>query len=320
MKKKVIVYRKVPEDVIEKLAEHVEVVYYKNLTEQNYDDFLKSLQTADGLLGASLKIDDDFLQKAPKLKVIANISVGYDNFDLEALKKRKIIATNTPGVLVDTTADTIFGLLLATARRMPELDQYVKSGKWQGTKDEDLFGVDVHHKVLGIIGMGSIGKAIAKRAHFGFDMKILYHNRSRNEAIETEFNAEYCQLDELLANSDYVCLMIPHSAETDKLIGSRELRLMKKSAIFINGSRGKNVDEKALIKALEEKWILAAGLDVFETEPVPLDNPLLQLTNVVTLPHIGSATKETRDKMARLAAENILKGMLGQTPPNVIKY
>ncbi|MCM3652560.1 2-hydroxyacid dehydrogenase [Metabacillus litoralis] len=318
MKPKVIVYRKVPEQVINFLNEKFEVSYYKNLDTEKYSDFLQELHTAHGLLGSSLKIDKDFLEQAPNLKIVSNISVGYDNLDLAELKKREILATNTPGVLVDSTADTIFGLLLATARRMPELDYFVKSGKWDGRKDEDLFGVDVHHKVLGIIGMGSIGNAIAKRAHLGFDMSILYHNRSRNEQAENEYHAQYCNLDELLSKSDFICLMTPHTPETDKMIGEREFDLMKESAIFINGSRGKNVDEEALIKALQNQLILGAGLDVYETEPISKDNPLLDLKNVVTLPHIGSATTETREKMAILAAENLAKGLEGETPPNLI--
>ncbi|MBZ5752711.1 2-hydroxyacid dehydrogenase [Metabacillus rhizolycopersici] len=318
MKPKVIVYRKVPEQVINFLNEKFEVSYYKNLDTEKYSDFLQELHTAHGLLGSSLKIDKDFLEQAPNLKIVSNISVGYDNLDLAELKKREILATNTPGVLVDSTADTIFGLLLATARRMPELDYFVKSGKWDGRKDEDLFGVDVHHKVLGIIGMGSIGNAIAKRAHLGFDMSILYHNRSRNEQAENEYQAQYCNLDELLSKSDFICLMTPHTPETDKMIGEREFDLMKESAIFINGSRGKNVDEEALIKALQNQLILGAGLDVYETEPISKGNPLLDLKNVVTLPHIGSATTETREKMAILAAENLAKGLEGETPPNLI--
>ncbi|MFV2048962.1 2-hydroxyacid dehydrogenase [Metabacillus sp. YM-086] len=319
MKKKIVIYREVPERVVNTLKENFEVSYFKNLHTNNYDEFIKELHHADGLLGASMKMDKTLLDHAPKLKVISNISVGYDNLDLVELKNRGIIATNTPGVLNDTTADTVFGLLLATARRMTELDHYVKSGNWNGSKNEDLFGVDVHHKKLGIIGMGSIGQAIAKRAHFGFDMEILYYNRSRKKEAEEKFSAIYCSLDELLTQSDFVCLMIPHTPETEKMIGEREFQLMKSSAIFINGSRGKNVDEQALIKALQQKWILRAGLDVFEHEPIEKDNPLLTMSNVVTLPHIGSATKETREKMAMLAAENLSKALDGETPLNIIR-
>lgn len=313
-----MVYRELPDQVFSFLKNRFDVSYFPNLHEENYHDFLSELQTAHGLLGASMKIDQELLNQAPNLKVVSNISVGYDNLNMEELKKRNIIATNTPGVLDDTTADIVFGLLLATARRVPELDHYVKAKKWDGTKGEDLFGVDVHHKTLGIIGMGSIGKAVAKRARFGFDMEILYHNRSRNEEAENKFDATYCSLDELLMKSDFVCLMVPSTPQTEKMIGKREFNLMKKSAIFINGSRGKNVDEAALIKALEEKKILSAGLDVFEVEPVEKDNPLLSLSHVVTLPHIGSATAETREKMAKLAAENMAIALEGKTPPNLI--
>jgi len=319
MKQKVVVYRELPEQVLSFLKNKFNVSYFPNLDDGNYQDFLSELQTAQGLLGASMKIDQEILDQAPQLKVISNISVGYDNLNLEELKKRGILGTNTPGVLDDTTADTVFGLLLATARRMPELDHYVKSGRWEGTKGEDLFGVDVHHKTLGIIGMGSIGRAVAKRARFGFDMEILYHNRSRNEEAENKFDATYCTLDDLLKKSDFVCLMVPHTPQTEKMIGEREFNLMKESAIFINGSRGKNVDEAALIKALQEKKILRAGLDVFEIEPIEKDNPLLSLPDVVTLPHIGSATNETRASMAKLAAENMAIALEGKTPPNIIR-
>jgi gluconate 2-dehydrogenase len=228
------------------------------------------------------------------------------------------MATNTPDVLNETTADAIFGLLLITARRMAELDRYVKEGKWEAPIGENLFGVDVHHKTLGIIGMGKIGTAIAKRAHFGFGMNILYHNRSRNQKAEEQFHATYCELEDLLKQSDFVCLMTPLTSETKHLIGLKQFQLMKRSAIFINGSRGQTVNEKDLIYALQNKLILGAGLDVFEQEPVPKDHPLLKMNNVVTLPHIGSATYETRYAMAKLATENLIKGLKGLCPPNLI--
>ncbi len=229
------------------------------------------------------------------------------------------MATNTPTVLDETVADTIFGLILSTARRIPEMDRNVKKGKWITSNiDEEWFGVNVHHKTLGIIGLGGIGSSLAKRGHFGFDMKILYHNRSRNEEAEELYNATYCSMDELLQESDFVCVMVPLSKQTEKLIGKREFSLMKKSSIFINASRGKVVDEQALIEALQQKEILAAGLDVFTQEPVSFDNPLLSMDNVVTLPHIGSATKETRLKMQLLAAENVVEGLMNGIPKNLI--
>lgn len=319
MKPKVIVYKKVDKQVLDFIQTTCDVVSFDQLDLNNFPQFLQELKTAEGLLGSVLKVDKELLDHAPNLKIVCNTSVGYDNFDMAELSARGIMATNTPEVLNDTVADTIFGLLLATARRIPELDQFVKNGQWESMIGEDLFGVDVHHKVLGIIGMGGVGTAIAKRAHLGFDMQILYHNRSRNEEAENKFGATYCSLDELLQQSDYVCLMTPLTPATEKMIGKREFELMKKTAIFINGSRGKTVDEEALIDALKTGEILAAGLDVFVEEPVQPNHPLLSMKNVVTLPHIGSATYETRMKMAMLGATNLVAGLQGNTPPNLIK-
>lgn len=319
MKPKVIVYKKMDEKVLEFIRETCEVIYFEKLHSDVYPTFLEELKDADALLGSGLKVNGDLLDRAPHLKIVCNTSVGYDNLDMSELSKRNIIATNTPDVLNDTVADTIFGLLLATARRMPELDQFVKNGEWKETLKEEHFGVDVHHKTLGIIGMGGVGSAIAKRAYFGFDMDILYHGRSRKEEEEKTYNATYCSLEELLQKSDFVCLMTPLTPQTEGLMGKREFELMKQSAIFINGSRGKTVDEEALINALRVEEILGAGLDVFAQEPVSPDNPLLSMKNVVTLPHIGSATAETRLKMAMLGAENLVAGLKGETPPNLIK-
>ncbi|WP_102347822.1 2-hydroxyacid dehydrogenase [Bacillus sp. Marseille-P3661] len=317
MKPKVINYKKLPLEIKNYIEQYCDVTSFDNL-ETQYNEFIAALKDANGLIGSGLKVDKELLDQAPSLKVVSNVSVGYNNLDIDELTKRNIIATNTPDVLTDTTADTIFGLLLATARRLPELDALVKNKQWNAIIGEDLYGVDVHHKTLGIIGMGRIGQGIAKRAHLGFDMNILYHNRSRNEKAETEYNATYCELDELLQQADYVCLMTPLTPETEGLIGKREFSLMKKSAIFINGSRGETVVERDLIEALQNGTILAAGLDVFEQEPINKDNPLLEMKNVVTLPHIGSATYETRFNMAKLAAENLVKGVMGEIPPNKI--
>ncbi|UUD44589.1 D-glycerate dehydrogenase [Bacillus pumilus] len=271
------------------------------------------------MLGSRLKVDQELLGQAPNLKIVCNTSVGYDNLDLSALAEHGVIATNTPDILNDTVADTIFGLILSTARRIPELDQWVKTGQWKSTLEEKWFGVDVHHKVLGIIGMGRVGTAIAKRAYSGFDMQILYHNRSRNEEAELKYNATYCTLDDLLKQSDFVCLMTPLTPQTEKLIGQREFELMKETAIFINGSRGKTVDEQALIQALKTREILGAGLDVFVQEPMDKDHPLLTMNNVVTLPHIGFATYETRFNMDMMGAVNLVAGLQGEVPPNLIK-
>ena len=305
--------------VLELIEDTCKVVYFEKLDSQNFPVFLEELKDAEGLIGSGLKVDHELLDQAPQLKIVCNIAVGYDNLDLTALAERGIMATNTPDVLNDTVADTVMGLILSTARRMPELDQWVKTGQWESGLGEKWFGVDVHHKVLGIIGMGGIGSDVAKRAHYGFDMEILYHNRSRNEAAEQKYGAIYCSLEELLKKSDFVCLMTPLTPQTENLIGISEFELMKESAIFINASRGKTVDEEALIHALKTGQIHGAGLDVFVQEPVNKDNPLLSMKNVVTLPHIGSATYETRLKMAMTAATNLVTGLKGDVPPNLLK-
>ena len=319
MKSKVIVYKKLDKKVLDFIQNTCEVVYFEKLDSQTYPVFLEELKDAQGILGSGLKVDKELLDQAPYLKIVCNTSVGYDNLNMEELAKRGIMATNTPDVLNDTVADTVFGLLLSTAKRVPELDHWVKKGQWESDLEEKWFGVDVHHKVLGIIGMGAIGSVIAKRAHLGFDMEILYHNRSRNEEAEQKYGATYCSMEDLLKQSDFVCLMTPMTPQTEKMMGKREFELMKETAIFINGSRGKTVDEDALIHALQTGEILAAGLDVFVEEPVKLDNPLLSMKNAVTLPHIGSATYETRLKMEILAATNLVAGLQGEIPATLIK-
>ncbi|MFJ8243879.1 2-hydroxyacid dehydrogenase [Peribacillus asahii] len=319
MKPKVIVYKKVDKNVLDFIQDTLDVTYFEKLDSQTYPVFLEELKDAQGILGSRLKVNQELLGQAPNLKIVCNTSVGYDNLDLPALAEHGVIATNTPDILNDTVADTIFGLILSTARRIPELDQWVKTGQWKSTLEEKWFGVDVHHKVLGIIGMGRVGTAIAKRAYCGFDMEILYHNRSRNEEVEQKYNATYCTLDNLLKQSDFVCLMTPLTPQTEKLLGKREFELMKETAIFINGSRGKTVDEQALLQALKTREILGAGLDVFVQEPIEKDHPLLTMNNVVTLPHIGSATYETRFKMDMMGAVNLVAGLQGEVPPNLIK-
>lgn len=318
MKPKAIVYKKVEPDILAYVKEVCQVVYFEKLDSSNMESFYEELKDAQGLLGTGLKVDQALLEKAPRLKIVSNIAVGYDNLDVPALTERGVMATNTPDVLNETVADTMVGLMLATARRIPELDQLVKSGKWTSPITPAQFGMDMHHKTLGIIGMGRIGAAIAKRAHFGFGMNILYHNRSRNEEVEHTYGATFCSLDELCQEADFICLMVPLTPQTTKLIGEREFGLMKKTAIFVNGSRGATVDEDALVRALRNGEILAAGTDVFVQEPVSPDHPLLSLPNVVTLPHIGSATWETRQAMARFAAENFVLGMQGKLPPALL--
>lgn len=210
------------------------------------------------------------------------------------------------------------GLMLSTSRRLVELDRYVKDNKWVPSDEENVYGLDVHHATLGIVGMGRIGEVVAKRAKFGFDMDILYYNRNRNKTVENSLGAKYCDLDSLLQKSDFIVVMVPLTKDTYHLIDVKEFNKMKSSAIFINASRGQTVNEKALIEALENNKIYAAGLDVYEMEPIDINNPLLKMSNVVALPHIGSATRKTRNAMCMLAAENLVKALLGETPPNVV--
>lgn len=318
MKKKVVATNRIEKSVLEQLKEKVDVTYFDKQTTLENDEFVAHLKEAEGLIGTRVNVNSDLLDVAPKLKIVSTVSVGYNRLDIEKLTKRNIMATNTPDVLTETVADTMFGLLLATARRIPELDRYVKDGKWTGDLSEDFRGVDVHQRTIGIIGMGRIGEAIAKRAHDGFSMNILYHNRSRRIDVEKRLNAQYRTLEQLLQEADFIVLMTPLTNETKGLIGAREFALMKKSAVFINGSRGQTVVERDLILALERKEIRAAGLDVFEKEPVDKNNQLLKMANVVTLPHIGSSTYDTEVAMSKLACENLLAGLQGKRPPSLI--
>ncbi|MEB3101637.1 2-hydroxyacid dehydrogenase [Ferviditalea candida] len=318
MKPKVFIARPIPAEAEAYIARHCEVKKWEGPGAIPRDRLLEAVADVEGLLTSGHRIDAELLDSAPKLRVVCNAIVGYNNFDLEAMRKRRILGTHTPTVLDDTVADLVMGLMLAAARRITELDAYVKAGNWKKGDVEVLYGIDVHHKTLGIIGMGRIGEAIAKRAYNGFGMKVLYHNRSRKPEAEKQYAAEYAAMEELLRQSDFVVLMTPLTPETDGLMGENEFRMMKSSAIFINASRGKTVNEQALIKALKEGWIHAAGLDVFEQEPVDLNNPLLRMSNVVTLPHIGSATAQTRFDMVMLAAQNLVQTLQGQEPPNVV--
>ena len=315
MKRKIVAYKPLPDDVLAYLREHADVVH-ADAAQQ--DAFIAALRDADGAIGASVKITPAMLDGATKLKALSTISVGYDNFDVADLTTRGIVLTHTPDVLTESTADTVFSLILASARRVVELADWVKAGEWKSSIGPQLFGVDVQGKTLGIVGLGRIGGAVARRAALGFNMKVLYTNRSANEEAEQRYHARRVELDELLATSDFVCLQVPLSRETHHMIGAAELRKMKRSAILINASRGPTVDEQALIDALNAGTIHGAGLDVFETEPVDPASPLLQMKNVVALPHIGSATHETRHAMARCAAENLVGALDGTLANNIV--
>lgn len=318
MKKQVVLYKKLSPLLMARLHEQTEVTLIDNLNADGLATLREALPRAHGLLGASLKLDAGLLDLAPDLEAIASVSVGVDNYDIDYLTERRILLSNTPDVLTETTADTGFALILATARRVVELANMVRAGQWTRNVGPAQFGTDIHGKTLGIIGMGRIGEALAQRGHFGFGMPVIYHSHSPKPAVEQRFNAQYRSLPELLQQADFVCLTLPLTAETEGLIGAEQFALMRPETIFINISRGKVVDESALIRALREGQIRAAGLDVFEREPLNADSPLLHLNNVVATPHIGSATHETREAMATCAVDNLLAALAGERPKNLV--
>ena len=318
LKKNVVLYKELSAPLMQRLEDQVNVTLIKRLDAQGLEQLRAALPQAQGLLGASLRLDAQLLDLAPALEAVASVSVGVDNYDIDYLTERKVLLTNTPDVLTETTADTGFALILASARRVVELANLVRNGQWQKNVGPDQFGTDVHGKTLGIIGMGRIGEALAQRGHFGFGMPVIYHSNSPKPAVEARFNAQYRSLDELLQQADFVCLTLPLTAQTEGLIGAEQFALMRPESIFINISRGKVVDEAALIQALQEGQIRAAGLDVFEREPLELTSPLRQLDNVVATPHIGSATHETREAMARCAVDNLLAALAGERPANLV--
>lgn len=314
-RKKIVAYKPLPSDVEAYLRDHAEVV---TVDPTDKAAFIAALKDADGAIGASVKISPDMIEGATRLKALSTVSVGFDQFDVDDLTRRGIVLTHTPDVLTESTADTVFALILASARRVVELAEWVKEGNWKASIGEACFGVDVQGKTLGIVGLGRIGGAVARRAALGFRMDVLYTNRHANEQAERDYGARRVSLDELLAQSDFVCLQVPLTPETRGLIGANELKKMKRSAILINASRGPTVDEAALIDALQNGTIRAAGLDVFEKEPLAANSPLLAMKNVVALPHIGSATHETRHAMNRNAAENLLGALDGTLTQNIV--
>ncbi|KVN00083.1 NAD(P)-dependent oxidoreductase [Burkholderia stagnalis] len=313
MKPRIVAYKPLPDDVLAYLREHAEVVQADGAAA-----LADALAQADGAIGASLKITPAMLDGAPRLRAWSTISVGYDNFDVADLTRRRIVLAHTPDVLTESTADTVFSLILASARRVVELAEWVKAGRWQRSIGPDLYGTDVQGKTIGIVGLGRIGAAVARRAALGFRMRVLYTNRSAQPDAEAQFGAQRVALDQLLAEADFVCLQVPLAPETRHLIGAAELAKMKRGAILINASRGPVVDEAALIDALRVGTIRGAGLDVFEQEPLAADSPLLRMSNVVALPHIGSATHETRHAMARCAAENLVGALAGTLRANLV--
>lgn len=312
---KVFVTRAIPEAARQILAAACDfTIWDHEETPVPADVLEREIADADGVFSLlTERWDAARLAKAPRLKVIANMAVGFDNINLADCTARKVLATNTPGVLTETTADLAFGLLMATARRIPEGDRAVRAGEWKTWSPMYMTGQDVYGATLGIIGMGQIGSALARRAQ-GFDMKVLYHDIRRNDKAEQALGVQYREKDDLLRESDFVVLFTNLTPQTRNMIGERELALMKPTAVFINPARGGLVDEDALYRALKAGQIWAAGLDVFAKEPAAVDHPLLSLPNVVVLPHIASASIPTRTRMATLAAENLVAVLTGGRP------
>ncbi len=318
MKPKVLVTREVFDETLEYLGQHCAVSSNQEDVQLKPSELARRLAGMEGVMCClNDRVDEKLLAACPQLKVVANIAVGYNNIDLRACTSQGVMATNTPGVLDDSTADLAWTLMLGAARRVTELERRVRNGEWTNWRLKQWLGVDVHHATLGIFGMGRIGQAIAKRAS-GFDMKVIYHNRDRvSPEIEQRLNATFVSKDELLQRADFVILQVPYSPETHHMIGAAELKRMKTSAVLINSTRGGVVDDAALVSALKEGVIRAAGLDVFENEP-RLNPAFLKLDNVVLSPHVGSSTEATRRAMAMTAAKNLVAALRGKTPPNLL--
>jgi gluconate 2-dehydrogenase len=315
--KTLVVRRPIFPDVLAELRRHATVIDSQSGTALEGKVLADALAVADVLMvPATEPVDASLLAAAPQLRLVANIGVGYDNIDVPACTARGVRVTNTPGVLDDATADFAFALLLAAARRVAEGDAFVRAGTWSAGTTLAM-GLDVHHRVLGIVGLGRIGRAIVQRAH-GFDMKVVYHNRHPLTLDEErQLGVTYAALDELLVTADFVLLQVPSSPATHHLIGAAELAKMKTTAVLVNTARGGVVDDAALAEALRKGTIAAAGLDVFENEP-GVHAGLLSLRNVVLAPHAGSATLATRHAMVRRAADNVIAALTGAAPPDLL--
>jgi len=318
MRPTVLITRKIFDEVVAFVKEHFEVEDNQNDGPFSPDELIRRLQgKAGAIILLTDRIDEGVLSQCPDLKIVSNIAVGYNNIDVPACTRHGVMVTNTPGVLDDTTADFTWTLLLATARHLVEADQYLRSLKWDGWKLMEFLGYDVHHKTLGICGLGRIGQGVARRAK-GFSMKILYTDLIRaSSSIEEDLGVRFADKKTLLAESDFVTLHVPLESQTTHYLSRAELALMKPTAILINASRGPVVDEKALVQALQEGKIAGAGLDVYEREP-EVEPVLLGMKNVVLAPHIASASYETRLRMAMMAAENLIAGLTGKRPPNLV--
>jgi lactate dehydrogenase-like 2-hydroxyacid dehydrogenase len=319
-KPRVFVARVIPSDGLDLLTGATDAAVWPDDLPPPRDELLRSIEGCDGVLTLLTdRVDGEFLDRAgPQLKVVSNYAVGFDNIDVPECTRRGIPVGNTPGVLTETTADLAFALLMAAARRLPEGDRYVRDGKWKTWGPMLLLGPDVHGATIGIVGFGRIGQAVAKRAA-GFGMTILYHDVNRlPEDVTAPLGAQYVPLEDLLARSDFISLHVNLTPETRHLIDAAALRRMKRTAILVNTSRGPVVDGAALAAALRDGVIGAAGLDVTDPEPIPMDDPLVGLDNCLIVPHIASASRATRGKMAEMAAANLLAGLRGERLPTPV--
>jgi len=316
---KVYVTRPIAEEALTALRAEVEVeLWPEPEVPPPHEVIVEQVRAAEGLLCLLTdSIDAAVLSAGERLRVISNCAVGYDNVDVAAATARGILVCNTPGVLTETTADLAWALLMSAARRTAEGDGYLRAGKWQSWSPQLLLGQDVYGAALGVVGLGRIGAAVARRGK-GFGMRLLYTDVERKPEVERELDIEYVDLETLLHTADFVSLHAPLTDDTVHFIGAEELALMKPTAILVNTARGPLVDQRALAEALRERRIFAAGLDVFESEPIPMDDPLLALENVVLLPHVGSASVATRTLMAKMAVENLVAGLRGQRPPHPV--
>lgn len=319
MKPYIYITRKLPDTVAEAITQKYEVkMWEKEDIPVPREVLLSEAKRADALFTVlSDSIDKEVLTAGKNLKVVANLAVGFDNIDVKTASEEGIAVCNTPDVLTDTTADLTFGLLMATARRVVEAAEFIKEGKWKSWSPLLLAGHDIHHKTIGIVGMGKIGETVAKRAT-GFEMNILYHNRTRKPEVEQRLGAAYVSFNELVEQSDFIVCLTPLTGETKNLFTREVFKKMKQSAIFINASRGPVIDEQALYDALSAGEIAGAGLDVFEKEPIDAGHPLLKLDNVVALPHIGSSSVETRMTMMQLCIDNIEAVLTGKAPKTLV--
>ena len=319
-KPKVFVTRTIAQEALAQIARSTDMDLWTEEMPPPYEVLLEKAKEAEGLLTLlSDKIDANLMDNAPRLKVISNLAVGYDNISITEATKRHIMVGNTPDVLTGTTADLTFTLMMAAARRLVEGANYTKQGQWKTWDPRTLLGQDIHDSTLGIIGLGRIGSEIAKRGR-GFNMKVIYYDElRRSENEEKQLNIEYIpKMENLLSCADFITVHVPLLPQTHHLIGAAQFALMKPTTVFVNTSRGPVVDQKALYETLKSRQIFAAGLDVTEVEPLPLDDPLLTLNNIIITPHIASASFTTRKNMALIAAENLLTGLRNQIPPHCV--